>query len=116
VEGLKMKSKEQWVCNQIIDANRGQSLRIHNPNDAGLPIATNIPVDMIFAADILLRVMCYRGETSPQLRIYLSKGGDGGAMWNCEYGAIRTWSVTPWGALQRIGKQIEDLAEVTNNG
>ena len=107
---------EKWPTDVLCDVNRGQMVRIHNPNDAGLPIATNILVDMVFAADILFRVMCYRGETSPELRIYLSKTGTGGTMWNCEYGALRTWSVTPWGAVQKMGKQIEDLAEVTNNG
>jgi hypothetical protein len=111
-----MNTKEQWAAEQIIDTNRGQAVRIHNPNDVGLPIATNIPVDMIFAADILLRVMCYRNETSPQLRIYLGKAEAGETMWNCEYGAIRTWSVTPWGAVQKMGHQIESLAKVTKNG
>jgi hypothetical protein len=71
---------------------------------------------MIFAADILLRVMCYRGETSPQMRIYLGKTEAGETMWSCEYGAIRTWSVTPWGAVQKMGHQIESLAKVTKNG
>jgi len=111
-----MNTKEQWAAEQIIDTNRGQTVRIHNPNDVGLPIATNIPVDMIFAADILLRVMCYRGETSPQLRIYLGKTETGETMWNCEYGAIRAWSVTPWGAVQKMGYQIESLARATKNG
>ena len=111
-----MKSKEQLVCEQIVDARRGQSIRIYNPNEIGLPQTVSIPVDMVFAADMVFRVMCYRGKTSPQLRIYLSKSGSGSTVWNCEYGAIRTWSVTPWGALQKMGQQIESLAEVTNNG
>ena len=112
----KTKTQEQWLCDKIVEVDRCQTVRIHNPNDVGLPIATNIPVDMIFAADILLRVMCYRGETSPQLRIYFGKTETGETMWNCEYGAIRAWSVTPWGAVQKMGYQIESLAKVTKNG
>ena len=104
-----MQSKEQWVCGQIVDTNRGQSVRINNPNEDGLPISTSIPANMIFLADIVLREMCYRGETSPELRIYLGKGGTGEVVWNCEFGAIRTWSATPWGALEKMGKQIESL-------
>jgi hypothetical protein len=116
VTSSKTKTQEQWLCDKIVEVDRGQTVRVHNPNDVGLPIATNIPVDMIFAADVLLRVMCYRGETSPQLRIYLGKTETGETMWNAEYGAIRAWSVTPWGAVQNMGHQIESLARVTKNG
>ena len=111
-----MDSKEQWVCEQIIDANRGQSIRIHNPNDCGLPVTTNIPANMIFLADVVLREMCYRGETSPELRLYLFKDGNGLSRWHCEFGAIRTWSVTPWGALQGMGRQLESLIAERDNG
>ena len=114
--GFIMKNKEQWVCDQTIDTNRGQSVRIHNPNSDGLPITTSIPANMIFLADIVLREMCYRGATSPQLRLYLGKGGTGATMWNCEFGAIRTWSVTPWGAFEAMGRQLESLIAERDNG
>jgi hypothetical protein len=111
-----MNSKEQWVKEQIIDTNRGQGTRINNPNDDGLPIAVNIPGNMVYLADLVLREMCYRGNQSPELRIYLGEGGTGAVMWNCQYGATRTWSVTPWGALEKMGRQIESLAKERANG
>jgi hypothetical protein len=112
----EITSKENWACEQAVDANRGQSVCISNPNEVGLPIATSIPANMIFLADIVLREMCYRGATSPQLRIYFGKGGTGATMWNCEFGGIRTCSVTPWGALEAMGRQLESLIAERDNG
>ena len=114
--GEKMTSKEDWVGIRVVDADRRESVRISNPNDDGLPIATTIPANMILLADTILREMCHRGNTSPELRIYHVKGGTGKAMWNCEFGAIRTWSVTPWGALEAMGRQLASLIAERGNG
>lgn len=75
-----MKSKEQWVWEQVIDTNRGQCVRINNPNDDGLPISVTMPANMVFLADVVLREMCHRGSTSPELRLYVGRGGTGHAM------------------------------------
>lgn len=104
-----MKNQEQWVGIGVVDADRRESVRISNPNDDGLPIATTIPANMILLADTILREMCYRGKTSPELTLRYGKGGTGAAMWLCEWGGIRTWSVTPWGALEAMGRQVESL-------
>lgn len=92
-----------------VDVKRTDDVCIANPNEDGLPIAVSIPANMILMADMVLREACYRGKTSPEIRIYVGEGGTGAAMWNCEFGGIRTWSVTPWGALEAMGKKIEAL-------
>jgi hypothetical protein len=111
--------KEIWVCEKSVEVDRGSGLRINNPNSDGLPIAINIPANMIFLTDVILREMCYRGETSPELKLYLFIGGtelNRVMRWHCEWGAIRTWSVTPWGALEAMGRQVESLTAERDNG
>jgi hypothetical protein len=99
-----------------INVNRGECVSINNPNSDGLPLSITIPSGMVFLVDVVLREMCHRGNTSPELRIYLVKGGTGATMWNCEFGAIRTWSVTPWGALEAMGRQLASLIAERDNG
>ena len=113
---MKSQMQDSEVLELVVAAHRGQCVRIKNPNSDGLPVSIAMPANMIFLTDIVLREMCHRGTTSPELRIYHVKGGTGGAMWNCEFGAIRTWSVTPWGALEAMGRQLASLIAERDNG
>jgi hypothetical protein len=112
-------SVERWPTELGCVVKRDQSVRILNPNDDGLPVAINIPADMIFLTDVILREMCYRGETSPELKLYLFVGGtelNRVMRWHCEWGSVRTWSVTPWGALEAMGRQVESLIAERGDG
>jgi hypothetical protein len=111
-----MKNEQQIEVIKVNDVNRGECVRINNPNSDGLPLLITIPSGMVFLIDVVLREMCHRGNTSPELRIYHVKGGTGQCMWNCEFGAIRTWSVTPWGALEAMGRQLASLIAERENG
>lgn len=46
---------ETWVSRPIVDVKRDYTVCITNPNEDGLPIAVNIPAEMILMADMVLR-------------------------------------------------------------
>ena len=91
----------------IIECGRSDSVKIHNPNDNGNPLSVQIPANLVYAADAVFREMCYRGETSPSLTVVRTVSGSGHTLWLAEYGGKKGTSVTPWGAIQHLSRQIE---------
>jgi len=69
--------------------------------------STQLPAKLIVAADTVLGEMCRRGSTSPELRIYYGTR-DNLCVWWCEFGAIKCWSSTPWGAISTLARQLEE--------
>lgn len=91
----------------IVDIGRSDSVKIHNPNDQGNPLAVQIPADLLYSADVVFREMCMRGEESPRLSVRRTIGPSGSTVWLAEYGGLRGFSMTPWGAIRDLARKIE---------
>lgn len=92
---------------RIVECGRSDSVKVHNPNSDGAPLSVQIPAELIYAADLLFREMCYRGETSPALLVSRTVGGTGGTMWRAEYGGAVAVGVTPWSAMKELARKVE---------
>ena len=92
---------------KIVECGRSDSVKIHNPNDDGNPLAVQIPAELVYGADAVFREMCHRGETSPALTVVRTVSGSGHTLWLAEYGGLRGISMTPWGAVRDLGRKIE---------
>jgi len=91
----------------VVECGRSDSVKIHNPNNSGHPLSLQIPADLVYAADVVFREMCYRGETSPELVVRRIVGGTGATMWLAEYGGKRAVGVTPWSAMKELARKVE---------
>ena len=92
---------------RIVECGRSDSVKVNNPNDNGNPLSVQIPAGLIYAADVLFREMCYRGETSPELNVRRTPSGSGLTMWIAEYGGARAVGVTPWSAIKELARKVE---------
>jgi hypothetical protein len=72
--------------------------------------STQLPAKLIVSADTVLGEMCRRGKTSPELRVYYGTR-ENLTVWWCEWGAFRCWSSTPWGAIDSLARQVQELAK-----
>jgi hypothetical protein len=95
------------LMSRIVECGRSDSVKIHNPNDQGNPLSVQIPAELLYAADVLFREMCHRGETSPALLVSRTVGGTGGTMWRAEYGGTLAVGVTPWSAMKELARKVE---------
>ncbi len=92
---------------KIVECGRSDSVKIHNPNDQGNPLSVQIPAELVYAADTMLRDMLHQGQQSPELMVKHVTNDACGTFWLAEYGGLKGISMTPWGAIRDLGRKIE---------
>jgi hypothetical protein len=92
---------------KVVNCHRAETLKIHNPNDDGNPLSVQLPADMVFCADTVLRQMCMRGAEAPDLIMRRTVGGTGSTMWLARFGGYSGSGVTPWAAMADLGHKLE---------
>lgn len=99
------------MSDKIVEATRADALKIRNAAGHSLnnlaPLSVQLPVNLIFAADVLLREMCMRGNTSAELTIKRGVNPTGESCWLATWGGWTCWNSTPWGAVERLGRAVE---------
>lgn len=92
------------VESNVATCNRFDSVQIENVYDAP-PKSIQIPAEMIWRVDCLLREMTQRGSTSPALEVHYE--GIKEHVWIASLGGVSRSSSTAWGAITELGKAIE---------
>ena len=111
VECQQLRAKLQQT-GEVVEATRKDSLKINNLHSHNMnsrqPLSVQIPVRLIFAADVLLREMCMRGGTSAELTLRYGVNPVGETSWIANYGGFTCWNSTPWGAMELLGSAMEN--------
>jgi hypothetical protein len=91
------------VESSVATCNRFDSVQIENVYEGAKSI--QIPAEMIWRLDCLLREMTMRGSTSPALEVHYE--GIKEHTWIASLGGVSRSSSTAWGAVSELGKAIE---------